>query len=93
MSLTRSKQVTATTRAAADHLPEFDEGFDGLCKDQVDNFGHIDTGIEHVYRDSDLNIVMLPLAFEVIDQLLGARIVVVDYRAEAAAVLGIHLVE
>ena len=35
----------------------------------------------------------MPVALEVVDQLLGSRIVVVDDLAEATAVLRIHLVE
>src|SRR6516165_6635128 len=34
--------------AASDHLPQFDAGMDGLHKDKIDHFRHVNTCIEHV---------------------------------------------
>ena len=80
-------------RAAADHLPELDGRLDRLGEDEVDDFRHVDAGVEHVDRDRDGQVVVRAVALEVVDQLLGARVVVVDDLAEVTAILRIHLVE
>jgi len=44
----RAEQVFAQTCASANHLPEFYRRLDGLCEDEVQNFGNVDSGVEHV---------------------------------------------
>src|SRR6266516_423486 len=44
----RSEQVQTEARASSDHLPELGFGAHDFEKHEIDDFRHIDTGIEHV---------------------------------------------
>ena len=84
-------QVLAEPGAPANHLPEFHIGLDRLGKDKVDHLGHIDAGVEHIHGHGNGQLVVG--VFKIINELLGAGIVVVDDLAELAPQLRIHLVE
>ncbi|MCY1181960.1 hypothetical protein D9M73_224950 [compost metagenome] len=86
-----AEQVGAQARATADHLPELDPGLDRLGEYQVDHFGHIDAGVEHVHRDGDAEVVVRLLEF--LDQGVHVRNGVVDDLADLAAVLRVKLAE
>ena len=89
--LARAEQVRAQTSATADHLPELDPGFDRLGEDQIDHFRHVDTGVEHVHRDGDTEVVLRLL--ELLDQRIHMRNFVVDDLADLGAVLRVELAE
>jgi hypothetical protein len=89
--LARPEQIAAQPGAAPDHLPELHVGPDRLGEHQVDDLGDVDAGVEHVDRDRDRQIVGRVL--EVGDEVLGARLVVVDDLAEGRAVLRVQLGE
>ena len=74
-------------------MPELHWRFDGPRENQVDDFRDVDPGIEHVDRDRDGQVVVGTFALEIVDQLLGSGIVVVDHLAEFAGVLRIHFIE
>ena len=65
----RPEQVGAQTGAATDHLPELGLGSDRFEEHQVDHFGYVDAGVEHVDRDRDVG--GLVRGGEVVDQALG----------------------
>ena len=88
---TGAKQVGAQARAAANHLPELDPGFDRLGEHQVDHFRDVDAGIEHVHRDGDAEVVIR--FFEFLDQGVHVRDGVVDDLADLGAVLRVELAE
>src|SRR4051812_34615507 len=90
---TEAEKVLLQTRAAADHLPEFYGGPHRLCEDQVEDFGDVDARVEHVNRNRDGKVAVSAAAFEIINELLGSRVVVVDDLAEAPTVLRIHLIK
>ena len=52
--LSRTEQVRAQPRAAADHLPELGLRADDLEEDEVDHLRHVDAGVEHVDRYGDV---------------------------------------
>src|ERR1700730_7751463 len=89
----RAEKVLLQTRTAADHLPEFDGRPYRLCEDQVQDFGNVDAGVEHVDRNRNGKVVVSALAFEVVDELLGSRVVIVDDLTKAPAILRIHLIK
>ena len=82
-------------RATANHLPELHFRFDWFGKDQIHNLRDINTSVEHIYRDSDgqLFVGAFIQPFKIVNQLLGAGIVVVDDLAEASGKLRVHVVE
>ena len=67
--------------------------FTGFANTRFRSSGDIDPGIEHIDRDRYSQLVVGSFAFEVIDQLFGPRVIVVNDLAELAAILWIHLVE
>ena len=87
------KEVLAKSRAPADHLPKLDVGIDRLGKDQINDLGDVDACIEHVDRDGNGQLRILAFTFQVVDQRLGPRVVVVHDAAEVASILWIHFVE
>ena len=91
--LAEAEEVRTETRASANHLPELHRRFDGPRENQVHDLRNVDPGIEHVDRDRYGQIVVGTFALEIVDQLLGTRIVVVDHLAELAGVLRIHFIE
>ena len=93
--LAGAEQIGAQAGATADHLPELDLGFDRLGEHQIDHFGHVDAGVEHIHRDGngELLVAAAGAALEVVDQLLGAGFLRVDNLAELAGKLRIHFVE
>ena len=44
----RAEQIRSQTRAPPDHLPELHPATHGFGEHQVNHFGHVDTGVEHV---------------------------------------------
>ena len=85
------EEIFAQARAATDHLPELHIRLHRLGEDQVHHLGHVDAGVEHVDRDGDGQLVVG--VFEVVDELLGLGLLVVDDAAEGGPVLGVELAE
>ncbi len=67
----------AEPRSATDHLPEFRLAHDLLEEDKVQNFGHVDTRVEHIDRDCDLRRQLLGVG-EIVDRFLREFVVIID---------------
>ena len=52
--LARAEQVRPQPRSAAHHLPELRLRAHQLEEDEIDDFGHVDSGVEHVDGDGDV---------------------------------------
>ena len=76
--------------AAADHLPEFGLAHDLFEEYQVEHFGHIDAGVQHIHRDGDLG--QFSGVGKFVDGTLGVGHIVVDDLGIAGQV-GVLLVE
>ena len=57
--LPRAEEVGTETRAAPEHLPELRLGAHQLEENNIHDFRDIDTGIEHIDRDSDMGRMVL----------------------------------
>lgn len=86
-----SEQVGAQAGASAEHLPELRLRPDRFEEDEVDDFGDVDAGVEHVDADGDVRCLVLDR--EVVDQRLGVLGLVGDDAGERAGVLGVVGVE
>ncbi|KAF5038351.1 hypothetical protein DSECCO2_555140 [anaerobic digester metagenome] len=84
-------QVFAQPGATANHLPKFYIRLQWLGKDEVDHLRHIDSSVKHVHGHCNGQIMVG--IFEIIYELLGTRIVVVDDLAKFTSKLRIHLVK
>ena len=49
-----TEDIFAFAGAAAHHLPELNLGLDLLEEDQVEDFGHVNAGVQHIHRDGYL---------------------------------------
>ena len=87
-----SEQIRAKPGAAADHLFELDHGSDRLCEYEIDDFRHVDSGVQHIDGHRDFRVAVRR-AFKVVDQLFGPGVVVIDDPAEFTAVLREQFVE
>ena len=57
--LTGSIQVRAQPRATPHHLPELGFGPNHLEEHQIDDLRHVDAGVQHVHRNSDVRHALL----------------------------------
>ena len=65
-----TEDVIAFAGATADHLPEFNLGLHLLKEDQVEDFRHIDSGVQHIHGNGNLR--HFGRDAEVVDEVLGA---------------------
>lgn len=90
--VTWAEKIRTKARAAAHHLPELGLRADRLGEDEIHDLRHVDPGVEHVDRDSDVG--RLVLSREVVDEGLGVETAVVgDDARELPCVARIGRVE
>ena len=89
--LARAEQVFAQSRTSANHLPELHLAFDRLGEDEVHNLRHVDTSVQHVYRNGYAKFALG--FFELVNQFFGPWFLRVDDAAKLTSKLWVHLVE
>ena len=82
-----TEDVFAFAGTTADHLPELNLGLYLLEEDQVEDFRHVDTSVQHIHGYGNLR--HLGWDAEVVDEVLGVCNLIVDEDAEIAAVFRI----
>ncbi|MNJ30227.1 hypothetical protein D3C77_248230 [compost metagenome] len=86
-----TEQIGTQASAPTNHLPEFDPGFNRLGKHKVDHLRHVDTGVQHVDRNSYSEVVIR--FFELLDQRAHIGDAVVDNLADLDPVLRVEFAE
>ena len=89
--LARPEQIGTEPRAATHHLPELGLRAHQLEEDQVHDLGDVDAGVEHVYRDREVWVLIL--VREAVDQALRVLRLEGDDAGELALVVQIVGVE
>ena len=88
---TWSKEIRAEAGAPAHHLPELGAGAHRFEEHQVDDFGNVDAGIEHVDRDRNHQIATG--ICKLINQALGVLHLVVDQPGSLARQVGVVVIK
>ena len=87
----RPEQIRRKAGAATDHLQKFDLGAHLLEEHQIDDVGHVDAGVHHVYADGDLRHSAAHL--ELLDQGEIALHMAVDELTEIHTQLRVNLLK
>ena len=86
---TLTEDVLTLAGTTANHLPELNLWLNLLEEDQVEDFRHVDTSIQHIHGNGNLRHLCRDT--EVVDEVLGICDLIVDQYAEIAAVFRIQV--
>ena len=87
----RPQQVRTKACTPANHLPEFRSGSDRFVENEVDTFGHINAGVEHIHRNGNMRGCFR--FGELFYEIIGVLLIVVDNLAEVTTQVWELLVE